>query len=98
VKRPQRTPLVLDEETREVLVARLRRIEGQVRGLVRMLEEGRSCAEVAQQLGAARAALDRVALDLLRAGLEQCLREELAGNPQARSALTKLQRAFLTLR
>ncbi len=91
-------PLVLDEETREAIGARLRRAEGQIRGLVRMLEEGRSCVEVAQQLGAVRAALDRVALDLLAAGLERCLREELAGNPHAHAARTKLQRAFLALR
>ncbi|MER3456077.1 MAG: cytoplasmic protein [candidate division GAL15 bacterium] len=80
------------------MLARLRRIEGQVRGLQRMLEEGRDCAEVAQQVAATRAALDRVAMDLIAAGLEQCVRLELAGKPQAQGALRKLQRSLLMLR
>jgi len=55
--------------------ARLRRIEGQVRGLQRMLEENRDCAEVIQQLTAARAALDRVGNLMVTAGLRDCLAE-----------------------
>ncbi len=47
------SPLKVSQETAEALVARLRRVEGQVRGLQRMLEEGQDCAEVAQQLAAA---------------------------------------------
>lgn len=86
------------EEVKASLLARLRRIEGQVRGLQRMLEEGRDCAEVAQQVAATRAALDRVAMDLIAAGLEQCVRLELAGKPQAQGALRKLQRSLLMLR
>ncbi|MCS7173955.1 MAG: metal-sensing transcriptional repressor [Armatimonadetes bacterium] len=90
--------LKVDEEVVAFLLARLRRIEGQVRGLQRMLEEGRDCAEVAQQVAAARAALDRVAMDLIAAGLEQCVRLELEGKPHAQSALRKLQRTLLMLR
>ncbi len=92
------TPLKVGQEVTEALVARLRRIEGQVRGLQRMLEEGRDCAEVAQQLAATRAALDRVAMDLLAAGLEQCVRLEVEGKPHAQGALRKLQRTLLMLR
>ncbi len=92
------TLLKVSQEVTEVLVARLRRIEGQVRGLQRMLEEGRDCAEVAQQLAATRAALDRVAMDLVAAGLEQCVRLEVEGKPHAQGALRKLQRTLLMLR
>lgn len=77
---------------------RLRRIEGQIKGLQRMLAEERDCTEIAQQIAAARAALDRVAIDLISAGLENCLRQELAGRPGGHSALQKLQRTFLMLR
>lgn len=77
---------------------RLRRIEGQIKGLQRMLGEDRDCTEIAQQISAARAALERVALDLISAGLEQCLRLELAGKPHGRRTLHKLQRTFLMLR
>ena len=77
------TMLRLDQETQAAIQLRLRRIEGQVAGLQRMLEAGRDCAEIAQQVAAARAALDRVAIDLIAAGLEQCVRMELNGKPQA---------------
>jgi DNA-binding FrmR family transcriptional regulator len=90
--------LKIGEEVAAALLARLRRIEGQVRGLQRMLEEGRDCAEVAQQVAATRAALDRVAMDLIAAGLEQCVRLELEGKPHAQGALRKLQRTLLMLR
>jgi DNA-binding FrmR family transcriptional regulator len=92
------TVLQIDQETRASILTRLRRVEGQIRGLQRMLEEGRDCAEIAQQVAATRAALDRVAMDLIAAGLEQCVRMELAGKPQAHGALRKLQRTFLMLR
>lgn len=90
--------LRISEEAKSSLLARLRRIEGQVRGLQRMLEENRDCAEVAQQVAATRAALDRVAMDLIGAGLEQCVRLELEGKPQAQGALRRLQRSLLMLR
>ncbi len=92
------TALKVSEELTATLLARLRRIEGQVRGLQRMLEEGRDCAEVAQQVAATRAALNRVAMDLVAAGLEQCVRLELQGKPQAEAALRKLQKTLLMLR
>lgn len=77
---------------------RLRRIEGQIQGLQRMLDADRECTEIIQQFAAVRAALDRVAVDLISAGLEQCLRQELEGKPQGRRTLHKLQRTFLILR
>jgi DNA-binding FrmR family transcriptional regulator len=85
-------------EAAKTAQVRLRRIEGQIKGLQRMLGEGRDCTEIAQQIAAARAALDRVAVDLLSAGLERCLREELAGRPNGQTTLHKLQRTFLMLR
>jgi len=90
--------LRVNPEAVNSLVRRLRRVEGQVRGLQRMLLEGRDCTEVMQQMAAVRAALDRAAMDLLSAGLEECLRLELRGKPEAQRALRQLQRAFLTLR
>lgn len=90
--------LALPASETEAIRRRLRRIEGQVRALERMLAEERDCAEVAQQVAAARAALDRVALDLVAAGMEKCLRAEAADRPQAKPAMDKLRRAFLMLR
>lgn len=90
--------LKLSEEIAGSLVVRLRRIEGQVRGLQRMLDEGRDCTEVVQQLAATRAALDRVAMDLIAAGLEVCIRMEVEGKPEAQGALRKLQETVRMLR
>jgi DNA-binding FrmR family transcriptional regulator len=92
------TVLRLDRDTEAAIQARLRRIEGQIAGLQRMLEGGRDCAEIAQQVAAARAALDRVAIDLIAAGLERCVRMEADGRPQAAAALAKLKQSFLMLR
>src|SRR5579862_532709 len=90
--------LRLDKDVETAIQTRLRRIEGQVAGLQRMLETGRDCAEIAQQVAAARAALDRVAIDLVAAGLERCLRMELNGQPQAAATLNKLKKTFLMLK
>jgi CsoR family transcriptional regulator, copper-sensing transcriptional repressor len=55
------------------LVARLRRVEGQVRGIQRMVTEGARCSDVLTQIAAARAALDAAGLALLDARLHDCL-------------------------
>lgn len=80
------------------IVRRLRRVEGQVQGLQRMLAEGRDCADVAQQVAAARAALDRVAIDLIAAGMEKCVRMDAEGKPQGQAGMDRLRRVFLMLR
>jgi DNA-binding FrmR family transcriptional regulator len=59
--------------SRDQLLTRLARIEGQVRGVARMVEEDRYCIEVVTQINAARAALDKVALGLLDGHVRHCL-------------------------
>lgn len=58
-------------------LSRLRRIEGQVRGLVRMVEEERYCVDILTQLRAARAALRRVEEGVLRDHVEHCVGEAI---------------------
>jgi DNA-binding FrmR family transcriptional regulator len=58
------------------LVNRLRRVEGQVRGLQRMIAEGKTCEDVLTQLAATRAALDRVGIVLITNRMRECLLEE----------------------
>jgi DNA-binding FrmR family transcriptional regulator len=65
-----------DAET-ETLLTRLRRVEGQVRGIQRMLEEGRGCEDVLTQLAAARSALDQVGLLLMDWHMERCVLGDL---------------------
>ncbi len=59
--------------TKEQLRDRLARIEGQVRGVSRMVEEDRYCIDVITQISAIRAALDKVALGLLDDHARHCL-------------------------
>lgn len=54
-------------------IRRLRRVEGQLGGIIRMLEEGRDCQAIAQQLSAANRALDRAGMKLLASQLRYCL-------------------------
>jgi CsoR family transcriptional regulator, copper-sensing transcriptional repressor len=61
--------------TKDQLQARLRRIEGQVRGIERMVVEDRYCIEVLTQISAIQAALDKVALGLLDGHARHCMRE-----------------------
>ncbi|HKH21672.1 MAG TPA: metal-sensitive transcriptional regulator [Gammaproteobacteria bacterium] len=59
--------------TKEQLLTRLKRIEGQVRGLARMIEEDRYCIDILTQISAAQAALDQVALGLLDDHARHCV-------------------------
>lgn len=58
--------------TREQIIVRLRRAEGQLRGVQRMLDEGSACDDVLVQLAAVTAALDQVGLHLIGERLRQC--------------------------
>lgn len=74
------------------LVARLKRIEGQVRGLEKMVDEDRYCIDVLTQVSAARAALENVALLLLRDHTQHCVADAIrAGDPTAK--VTELSEA-----
>ena len=65
--------------TKDQLLDRLARIEGQVRGVARMVDEDRYCIDVVTQINAARAALDKVALGLLDGHVRHCLVEGQGG-------------------
>lgn len=69
---------IMRKESRDDISKRLRRIEGQLRGVVRMIDDDTPCMEVAQQLSAARKALDSVFARMTVCYLEQEL-EPLAG-------------------
>ncbi|WP_240417752.1 metal-sensitive transcriptional regulator [Paenibacillus periandrae] len=62
----------------EDMKKRLRRIEGQVRGVLRLMEEGKPCKEVVSQLSAVRNASDKALAQIVAVNLQQCLLEEQA--------------------
>ncbi len=86
---------VQEVNTADPTVIRLRRIEGQVRGLQRMLEEGRDCASVLTQLMAARAALDAVGRAIIQEHIDRCL--DLPNPEEAREQIVRMVELFLKL-
>jgi DNA-binding FrmR family transcriptional regulator len=72
-------------EDKEALLARLRRVEGQIRGLQRMVEQDTYCIDVLTQISAATRALQAVALGLLEGHLGHCVVEAAReGDPAAK--------------
>jgi CsoR family transcriptional regulator, copper-sensing transcriptional repressor len=61
------------EKDKEALLARLRRIEGQVRGVARMVDEDQYCIDVLTQINAIKVAIDRVGLLLLEDHIKHCV-------------------------
>jgi CsoR family transcriptional regulator, copper-sensing transcriptional repressor len=72
--------------TKDQLQARLRRIEGQVRGVQAMVADDRYCIDVLTQIGAIQAALDKVALGLLDGHAHTCVVGVEAGRQEERTA------------
>lgn len=62
---------------------RLNRIEGQVRGILGMMEQEKSCKDVVTQLSAVRTAVDRVIMYVVGENMEQCIRDEISGGGNA---------------
>ena len=75
---------------------RLNRIEGQVRGLSRMVEEDRYCIDIITQIGAVRAALSRVEEELLRDHVGHCVEHAIASGDKAdqRRKVAELMEVF----
>ena len=70
-------------ETKSELTVRLRRIEGQVRGVLRMVEEDRDCPDILQQMSAIRSALHQSSLVMARAYAIRCLQGAGRRRPDA---------------
>lgn len=60
-------------DNKDALLKRLRRIEGQIRGLSKMVDDDKYCIDIMTQISAARAALDKVAVELIRDHARHCL-------------------------
>ena len=88
--------LRLDAPTTSDLLARLHRIEGQVRAIARMIEERRDCHAIAQQMGAAKSALERATVHLMTSTLIQCIRHNEQGEVDQRE-LSRLEDTFVRI-
>ena len=82
-------------ETVAQVTNRLRRAEGQIRGVIAMLESGRDCADVVTQLAAVSRALDRAGFAVIASGLQQCLDSE---DPARRAeSVARMEKLFMSL-
>jgi DNA-binding FrmR family transcriptional regulator len=82
------------------VVARLKRAQGQIGGVIRMIEEGKDCAAVVTQLAAASRALDRAGFKIIATGMRQCAVP--SGGPEGpddagRVDVEQLEKLFLSL-
>ena len=86
-----RKTVAVDPESKALNLKRLRRVEGQIRGIQKMVEADRYCADVLTQIGAVQEALRAVGRELLRHHLRHCSAEAFrAGGEQARAASDEL--------
>ncbi|RIV39729.1 metal-sensitive transcriptional regulator [Micromonospora radicis] len=85
----------VDENAVGDVIKRLRRAEGQIRGVIGMIEDGRDCAEVVTQLAAVSRALDRAGFKIIASGLQQCVTAEPGEDQKAN--LDQMEKLFLSL-
>src|SRR3954468_9961407 len=86
---------MLDQSQQQAIGTRLNRIEGQVRGIRRMVQEPRLCVEILQQLAAAEAALNRISLSVFRFHVEKCVPDGIEkGDPERTQRLSELVDIF----
>lgn len=77
---------MINAETKQQALGRLRRIAGQVQGIQRMIEDEKSCVDILLQISAVRGALDQVSKILMTRHIESCVRDSLsAGSERERS-------------
>ena len=91
------TAVNVDSEELADVIRRLRRAQGQIGGVIRMIEDGQECSDVVTQLAAAARALDRAGFKIIANGLCQCVLDEQAGREEAASERARLERLFLAL-
>jgi DNA-binding FrmR family transcriptional regulator len=82
-----RRAVAVDPEIKSRNLTRLRRIEGQVRGLQRMVEEDRYCADVMTQLSSVHEALRSVGRELMRNHLKHCASSAIRSGPEEAEAM-----------
>jgi len=78
-----------NQEQLEEIFKRVKRAEGQIAGVIRMLEDGRNCEEIVHQMAAVGKAMNTAAITLISSSLEECMSEK-KNNQAQRERLLKL--------
>ncbi|CQD21849.1 transposase [Mycolicibacterium conceptionense] len=85
--------MICDEESISAILNRLRRAQGQLSGVISMIEQGRDCKDVVTQLAAVSRALDRAGFKIVATGLRECI----TGESDEPMDVAELEKLFLTL-
>lgn len=83
----------LEPQDLEPVIKRLRRAQGQLAGVLNMIDEGRDCGDVVTQLAAVSKAIDRAGFTMIAAGLQQCIRSD----EDETDARERLEKMFMSL-
>jgi len=83
-----------DEEQLDLIVKRIKRAQGQLGAVARMLEEGRNCDEIVTQMSAVSKAVNTAAFTLISTSLKECLLEDKSNS---KAVTAQLQKLFLSL-
>jgi DNA-binding FrmR family transcriptional regulator len=83
----------IDEQAAGPVLNRLRRAQGQLAGVIAMIEDGRDCRDVVTQLAAVSRALDRAGFKIVASGMRQCL----TGDGDSPMTQEQMEKLFLTL-
>ncbi|WP_060877888.1 metal-sensitive transcriptional regulator [Streptomyces scabiei] len=90
--------LAMAAEELKTVVNRLRRAQGQIAGVIKMIEEGRDCEDVVTQLAAASRALDKAGFAIIATGLQHCLTDsEMTASGDREQMRARLEKLFLSL-
>ena len=88
------THVLSDQEQIEMITKRVKRAQGQLGAVVRMLEDGRDCDEIVVQMSAVSKAVHTAAFSLISASLKECIVE---GKRNSKEVTEQLQKLFLSL-
>lgn len=86
--------ITLNTDDMTPVINRLRRAQGQIGGVIRLIEEGRDCKDVVTQLAAVNRALDRAGFAIVSSGMRECLSSTEGMTAEDQAAMEKL---FMTL-
>ena len=89
--------MVGDEDAIAAVLNRLRRAQGQLAGVISMIEQGRDCKDVVTQLAAVSKALDRAGFKIVATGLRECVIGAAADGAEAPMTQAEFDKLFLAL-
>jgi len=96
-RRPEEDTVELDPGEMTKVSNRLKRAQGQLTAVIRMLDEGNSCEDVVTQLSAVSRALDRAGFAIIASGMRQCLTQPESSDEAPTLDVAKLEKLFLSL-